>query len=113
MTPQHPPDRKERTRYFAFIWRGHYRTRPRSAILSSTPKGPTSPGAAVDGLPLDLVRPRPTPVDEGPSRGPSPPLDAAGIRKAARGWEVRDIDADGWKLLMSSRFAVRGNGRTD
>ncbi|HTF57055.1 MAG TPA: hypothetical protein VK661_07465 [Planctomycetota bacterium] len=93
------------------------------AIISSAPKGPTSPGAAVDGLPLELVRfrpsegspppPKPAPVDEGPSRGPSPPLDAAGIRKAARGWEMRDIDADGWKLLMSARFAVRGNGRTD
>jgi len=83
------------------------------ALVSSAPNGPTSPGAADDGLPLEPVRFRPAPDDEGPSRGPSPPLDAAGIRRAARGWEVRDIDESGWKLLMSERFAVRGNGRSD
>lgn len=58
------------------------------------------------------------PIPEGaadvlPVRGPSPPLDPAGVRKAARGWEVRAIDASGWKLLMTNRFAVRGDVHAD
>ena len=52
-------------------------------------------------------------ADGAPFRGPSPPLDPAAVRKAARGWEVRAIDSEGWKLLMTRRFAVRGNIRTD
>lgn len=60
-------------------------------------ENPISPGAAED---CSL-------------RGPSPPLDAAAVRRASRGWQVRAIDDSGWKLLMTDRFAVRGDIRTD
>lgn len=69
--------------------------------------GPTSElVSSSDPIPLGAA-------DGAPLRGPSPPLDPAAVRKAARGWEVRAIDSEGWKLLMTRRFAVRGNIRTD
>ena len=60
----------------------------------------------------------PSPISQGAAesemfRGPSPPLDPRAIRKLARGWELSAIDGSGWKLLMTNRFAVRGDIRSD
>lgn len=52
-------------------------------------------------------------ADGGPFRGPSPPLNPAAVRKAARSWEVTRIDGGEWILLMTSHFAVRGDIRLD
>lgn len=71
-----------------------------------------APGAILETLSLADPIPKGA-VDGAPSHGPSPPLDPAAVRKAARGWEVRSIDGGAWKLLMTRRFAVRGDIRTD
>jgi hypothetical protein len=60
----------------------------------------------------------PDPIPEGAAelpgfRGPSPPLDPRAVRKMSRAWELRSIDGSGWKLLMTNRFAVRGDIRSD
>jgi hypothetical protein len=63
---------------------------------------------------LSIADPIPTGAAEDCSlRGPSPPLGAAAIRRASRGWQLLPIDDSGWKLLMTNRFAVRGDIRSD
>ena len=51
-------------------------------------------------------------ADNGVVRGPSPPLDPRAVRKAARRWELKALD-ESWNLLMTNRFAVRGDIRAD
>jgi hypothetical protein len=51
-------------------------------------------------------------ADDGSFRGPSLPLDPRASRKAARRWEFKALDPD-WNLLMTNRFAVRGDIRKD
>lgn len=109
-----------------FLW---MKTRPLATFLMlvAVPFLPVVPwvlAAGPDPEPMPPIAPAPelvslpSPIPKGavdgvPVRGPSLPLDPAGVRKAARGWEVRPIDAGGWKLLMTRTFAVRGDIRTD
>jgi hypothetical protein len=41
--------------------------------------------------------------------GPSPPLPGPALREASRQWAWKAMEAPGWKLLLSDRFAVRGD----
>jgi hypothetical protein len=81
-------------------------------LLAAGPGPIPMPAEAAASELLSLADPIPTGAAE-PVRGPSPPLDPAGVRKLARGWMVRPIDGSEWKLLMTDRFAVRGDLRTD
>lgn len=84
-------------------------------VLAAGPDpAPLAPQGEI-AIDTSLAIPIPTgAADEGSFRGPPPaPVDPAGVRRAARGWELRALDADGWNLLMSDRFAVRGNIESD
>jgi len=41
--------------------------------------------------------------------GPSPSLPGPALREASRRWAWSSLEAPGWKLLQSDRFAVRGD----
>jgi hypothetical protein len=81
-------------------------------VLAAGPEPEPMAAAGAHPEVISLSQPIPTGAAErGESsfRGPPPPLDPAAIRKAARKWEVKPIDGSGWKLLMTNRFAVRGD----
>jgi len=104
-----------------FLW---MKMRPLATLvlLIGIPYLPLAPWFAVAGpepfalspiLVSQVSTSPPTPVSGGAGKnGPSPPLDAAEIRKRSQNWEVRRLDG-GWRLLMSPRFAVRGDARVD
>jgi len=109
-----------------FLW---MKARPLATFLMlvAVPFLPVVPwvlAAGPDPVPMPVREPAaqlvsiPDPIPEGAAeletlRGPSPPLDPRAVRKAARSWELRSIDGGEWKLLMTNRFAVRGDIRTD
>jgi len=70
-----------------------------------------------DAAPSEILSiPSPIPkgaADVGSVRGPSPPLTPAAARKASRAWDVKRIDGGEWRLLMTPRFALRGDVRTE
>lgn len=83
-------------------------------VLAAGPDPAPLPLAAAVPELVSLPQPIPTgAADPGSVRGPSPPLDPPAIRKAARKWELKAIDGSGWKLLMTNRFAVRGDVHPD
>ena len=83
-------------------------------VLAAGPAPAPLTAGVASPEPISLQTPIPLgAADSGDVRGPSPPLDPAAVRKMARRWEVKPIDASGWKLLMADRFAVRGDIRTD
>jgi hypothetical protein len=104
-----------------FLW---MKARPLATfcLLLAVPFLPVIPWALAAGpgpLPMPPeVLSNPDPIPTGAAedrflRGPSLPLDPAGVRRASRGWKVHRIDGGGWNLLMTDRFAVRGDIRTD
>ena len=109
----------------SFLW---MKARPLTTfcLLVAVPFVPVVPwmmAAGPDPVPMPAAPPSellsiPDPIpkgaaDVGSVRGPSPPLSAAAVRKAARLWEVKRIDGEEWLLLMTPRFAVRENVRPD
>jgi hypothetical protein len=41
--------------------------------------------------------------------GPPSPFSARAVREASRGWEWKNLETPGWKLLMTPSFVVRGD----
>lgn len=79
-------------------------------VLAAGPDPAPMPADGASREIISLAQPIPKgAADSGAVRGPSPPLDPPAIRRSARGWEVKPIDSTGWKLLMTRRFAVRGD----
>ncbi len=42
-------------------------------------------------------------------KGPSPSLPPAALREASRRWKWKNLEAPGWRMISSDRFALRGD----
>ncbi len=87
---------------------------PCAALRSVAPPAPSLFAAwqEVERLPLSPHCPPGAPAcpDTG---GPPTPLSPKAIKEASKGWEWKNLETPGWKLLMSKTFVVRGDVPVD
>jgi len=83
---------------------------PLAAFLASE----SEPGPLFPALDPDTPAPPPpfgcrTETVDRDGEGPSSPFSARAVREASRGWEWKNLETPGWKLLMTPSFVVRGD----
>jgi len=88
---------------------------PYVALRASAPVPPALLAAAPQESPLSSLAPTcpsgaPACPDTG---GPPSPLSARALKEASKGWEWKNLETPGWKLLMSKTFVVRGDVPVD
>lgn len=71
---------------------------PGPLFPSLDPAAPPPPpfGCRTESVPID-------------GEGPPSPFSPRAVREASRGWEWKNLETPGWKLLMTPSFVVRGD----
>lgn len=85
---------------------------PLAAFRAAEPAPrPLYPGAAPEDPPVPFGCAAGTALRDG--EGAPSPFSPKAVREAARGWEWKNLETPGWKLLMTPSFVVRGDVRID